>query len=48
MDNDQWFKDKGKYIQQMRKKRFPNDTQQMFATSLLHHKPRSYFLLRQP
>jgi DNA-binding XRE family transcriptional regulator len=34
MNNDQWFKQKGQFIQQMRKKRFPNDTQSMFAARI--------------
>lgn len=34
MNDDQWFKQKGLFIQQMRKKRFPNDTQSMFAARI--------------
>jgi DNA-binding XRE family transcriptional regulator len=34
MIDERWFKSKGQFFQQLRKKRFPNDTQRDFAARI--------------
>ena len=34
MIDESWFKQQGKFIQRMRKRRFPNDTQTRFAARI--------------